>query len=212
MVDTRVGGSLGGDVVIDSKRYALYTERDQFGNHVLSWRHDDEILNQEGNPSQPVAAKWEWGAPNGMGEVQRISEDSLGCAFTVGMDTSTPGYVRLAGRRITVTPTTSPVDKPTGFFPQAPPGAAVYNVGTFTKSASAGTVSQAVTHGLSVAPVAVIFWTAGQTASGTVGAGKYCSLGFTDGTTSKVVSWHSADAGAASNCARRSASAVISLI
>lgn len=60
---------------------------------------------------------------------------------------------------------------------------AVFSTFTFTKSTTVGTTTQAaVSHGLSVVPKAIIFFSAGKTVSGTISAGFIQMMGFSDGT------------------------------
>lgn len=199
---------LDGDVKINSVRYPLFRDP----KRGLAWWKESGLDLQEGSAKEPASAVWPRGWRGGMGETKRMGRDTMGYAFSENIDCTPDGYARIAARRVTLTPTNSPGDQKTYFHQAAAAGTAVYSASNFTKSTSLGTTSQTVTHGLSVAPKAIIFWTAGKTASGTVGAGTYNSLGFTDGTTSRVVSWNSQDNQATTNAARRWAAAIISLI
>jgi len=83
---------------------------------LLSWNEGQPVNNQEGQPEIPVTAAWPFGTPGGMGETKRTSENSLGNAFTVGVDASGFGFQRLTGYAPTVAPTNLPVDLPTFGF------------------------------------------------------------------------------------------------
>jgi len=86
-----------------------------------------------------------------------------------------------------------------------------FTVGSFTKSTSAAPVTQAVVHGLGVAPKAVILWTNGKTDT-TLGAGFLYAFGMTDGTTSASAATASDDNAGTSNVHRRIASKVLTLV
>jgi hypothetical protein len=196
---------LGRDVVINSVRYPLVTDK-----NGLSWRHEDDIALGNGRPWEPVLKAWETGFAGGMGETQQFIDGSDGYAFCAGWDATKPGRVKLSGRRATATPASSPVDFMTNGWIAAPVGGFVTAVGNFVTVAD--TDPHTITHGLSVAIEGAIFWTSGKTASGTVGAGTYNSVGITDGTTSRAASWISEDNVATGNVQRQWANGCIALM
>lgn len=207
---TRGPAELEIDVTLGGVRYRLWRDNQR----GPAWWEGPARPDQEGNVEVPVAAIWDRGFFSGMGETLRVGENSTGYAFSVGFDCSAYGFARLAGKRTTVTPASPPVDLPAyGIEDTATAGGdAVYSDFTFTKDTSLGTVSQAVTHGLSVVPKAFIFFTAGGVATGTVANGGRGCKGFSDGTTHRSMAWASDDAAATSNTARRYGPMAIMLI
>lgn len=107
-----MAASLGGDIVIDGKRFVIFRSKD--GKH--QWERLGGVPIQEGDVEQEVTARWNFGWPGGMGEGQRTGPDSLGYAYSVGVDCSVPGVARLAPTRKTYTPSTAPTDSPTFFL------------------------------------------------------------------------------------------------
>ena len=198
---------LGRDVVINSVRYPLVVDKQR----GVSWWHEGDEAVNESIPQQVARKVWESGFSGGMGETQQYAPGTDGYAFSAGWDAVKPGRIKLSGRRSTVTPGSSPVDLMTNGWIRGitAGGTAVYNVFTFTKSATPGTTSQTVTHGLSVAPKAFIFWTSGMTVSGTVGATPQFALCISDGTTGRSIATISSDASPAADAKRRYANVSI---
>lgn len=182
-----------GDCVINGDSYDLYRDKER----GPAWWKEGGLDLQEGKAKEPASAVWDRGWRDGMGETKRFSRDSKGYAFSENIDCTPDGYARLSARRITATPTNAPADAKTYFHQASSAGAATFHVGSLVKNTSAGTQTQTVAHGLSVAPKAMIFWSAGKTASGTVGGGFRAFFGVTDGTTQRGNAWRDTDAEAA---------------
>lgn len=84
-------------VVIGGVQYKIAT--DERGN--LQWQMGRGASSQAGEPNQLVEARWTQGWQGGGGEVTRVSEDSTGHAFTIGMDAAKYGKLRLSPRTVT---------------------------------------------------------------------------------------------------------------
>lgn len=89
--------------------------------------------------------------------------------------------------------------------------AGAFSVGSFGKSTSGAPVTQAVAHGLGVAPKAILFWTNGKTTA-TASANYLYSFGMTDGTTSAAIATSSDDNVGTSAAHRRIASKALSVM
>lgn len=199
---------LKGDVIVNGEKYVVAREMYQ-GAPLLRFRRVEDIpLSRHAEGAIPFI--WEHGFSSGMGYTRSDPRNPIDSyAFTKGMDAHEPGLLRLAGRRVTLDPTSPSVNKKTWFFEKTPGGDAEIVVGSFT--ADTGGTTQDVTHGLTVAPKALIFWGASLVTGGTVGTGGTIAFfGMTDGTTERVCTWHSDDNQATSNANRsyRSASMV----
>lgn len=195
---------LNGDVVIADVRYPLFKDKDDDGNPSLGFRRDKAIPLQRTTEEGPIPAIYDKGFSAGAGFTQELQRGMDAYAFSAGMDLHEPGVMRLAGRRVTMTPTSPPVDAKTDFFEQAASaGTAEFFCGSFTKDTTAGTVTQSgISHGLAVTPKVIIFWTVNQTADGTVAAGTSNCIGFWAGYIAAAVSWASEDAVGTSNASR----------
>lgn len=84
-------------------------------------------------------------------------------------------------------------------------------VGSFTKTTSAATVSQVVSHSLGQTPRAILLWTNGKT-NESIGTGFLFGLGMSDGTTSKALAASSTDGVGTSLANRRMASKVLTIV
>ena len=165
----RVAPELAGDIVLNTVRYVIDKRQ--------GWLEGEAVDLQEGSPQIPISAEWPLGLPGGLGETFRTGPNSAGSAFAT-FDTSAYGFYRMPPRRITVQPTTVPVDRPT-WFREERAGDATFEVGTFT--ASAGTGVQTVTHSLGVAPKALILWSGGKLANATAADDGHMGMGFASG-------------------------------
>jgi hypothetical protein len=117
-----LAAELGGNVQITpvggtATQYPLAID-----GEVLAWKEGDWLSRTQARIDIPVETSWPFMAPGGMGETKRTSPTSVGNAFTVGIDAHAFGFARLAPRRVTVTPTVAPVDKPSKGFEAAVPG------------------------------------------------------------------------------------------
>jgi len=191
------------DVVINAKKYAVYKDAVEAGADLAFKRVADIPLSRTASGAIPLL--WNDGFSAGMG-YGRAVEGGPGdaYAYSAGFDAHLPGLVRLHGRRVSVTPDTPPSNTKTDFFEASAAGSAEYSVSSFVKSTTVGNHTQSgVTHGLTSAPKAIIFWTSAGTADGTVAAGTVGMLGMTDGTNERVISWASDDNVGTSNSSRR---------
>ena len=199
----------GNTIVINGESYAVQKVTDRQGNLTLGWVRSGEIATQPGERFAEVAYANGWAA--GMGQSQEFQPNDA-YAFTTGFDCHIPGMMRLHGREVTVTPAGAPIDDRSDFFfGRETAGTAAFNVGSFAKVSSGVANTQDITHGLSVAPKAVIFWTAGAVDGTVIAGGRNC-IGFTDGTTSRAQSWNSEDAAATANTGGVWSSGCISLV
>lgn len=205
--------SLGSDCIIDGEKYAVYQEVVKGAAEIAFNRQADIPLSRTKKGAIPVL--YEDGLSGGMG-YGRAVQGGPGDAYahSVGFDNHLPGLMRLHGRRIIKSMTenyTPAVDVKTDFFEMPLPGTAAFSAFTFVKDTDNG-AQAGITHGLSVVPVAFIFWTAGQTASGTVAAGVSGCIGFSDLTTERATAWSSEDNVGTSNAGSRFSTKAISLI
>jgi hypothetical protein len=193
--NTDVAPELGGDIKLDGTRYALQRVIDDKGNLVLNWRVERQVPVQDGEPGQEVTASWPLGFFGAMGETSRIARNSPGYSFATGIDAHIPGIMRFPPTRTTVTPTQAPTDAPTGWIEANPSGSMTVKAFSFTKDTGGNPSGDedTVTHNLSVAPVAIIMWSAGKTSDGTPSANYRFFYGFTDGTTERAVGISSED-------------------
>lgn len=201
------------DVTIGGEKYSVYTEVVNGVADLAFKRISDEPLSRTAKGAIPLL--WEDGFAGGMGYGRAVKGGPTDAyAHTEGFDNHLPGLMRLHGRRVSVSPTNPPVDANTDFFEAAQTTAqAEFFCGSFTKDTNAGSVTQSsISHGLSVIPKTMLFWSARQTSSGTVGAGTSAFIGMTDLTNERVVTWSSVDAAATSDCSRRGAIVTLSFV
>ncbi len=200
---------IGRDCELNGKRYPLVRDKER----GIAWWHEEDEALSESLPQKVAKAIWEQGFFAGAGEGTRLSDGTAGYAFTAGFDCMNFGVMRFSGRRLSLTPTRPTVDKPTHFEEALPTSTGVVSAFTFTKSTTVGTTTQtAISHGLSVAPKAIILYTAVELVTGTVATHSRSSYGFTDGTRHGCTSLASFDAQPASSVKARYSSTKTILI
>lgn len=109
---------LRNDIVVNGVRYALGRDvsRERAG---LAWWREREAALQDIENGEVLTAEWPFMTPGGMGEIRRLSAQSLGYAFGERIDTSAFGFARLSELRFIKAPTTqTPTDVPTWFIEQ----------------------------------------------------------------------------------------------